>query len=131
MIATARARGVSAIADEMLPKLLGATSRRERPGVRARVRQMIEENSTEAIAGALTAMLGRPDSTPGLDAISCATLVIVGEEDVPTPVADSERLQARIPRSRLVVVPSAGHLSNVEAPDLFSKALGDFLGSFI
>lgn len=131
MIATARERGAAAIADEMLPKLLGATSLRERPDVQARVRQMIVENSTEAITGALTAMLGRPDSTPDLERISCATLVIVGEEDVPTPVADAERMQARIPRSRLVVLPSAGHLSNVEAPDMFSKALGDFLASFM
>jgi 3-oxoadipate enol-lactonase len=131
MIATARERGAPAIADEMIPKLLGETSLRERADLQLRVREMIEENGTEAIVDGLTAMLARPDSTPDLHAISCATLVIVGAEDMPTPPADSERMQAKIPRSRLVLLPLAGHLSNVEAPDLFSKALVDFLTSFI
>jgi pimeloyl-ACP methyl ester carboxylesterase len=53
----------------------------------------------------------------------------VGEEDALTPRADSERIQAAVGRSQLVVLPGAGHLSNLEAPQAFSTALADFLAS--
>jgi pimeloyl-ACP methyl ester carboxylesterase len=53
--------------------------------------------------------------------------VVCGAEDTLTPVADSEALQGGIPGSRLVVVPGAGHLSNVEAPAAFTAALKELL----
>jgi pimeloyl-ACP methyl ester carboxylesterase len=129
MLATVRERGASAVADEMLPKLLGATSQRERPELAATVRQMIETNTTAAIAGAVTAMMDRPDSTPMLGSISVPTLIVCGEEDVLTPPSDSEALHTGIPHSRLVLLPGAGHLSNLEAPEGFSGAVQDFLAS--
>ena len=58
-------------------------------------------------------------------------LVIVGQEDVLTPPADSERIQRATGRSQLVVLPGVGHLSNLEAPEAFSTALGNFLSSSI
>ena len=74
-------------------------------------------------------MLSRPDSTPDLARIACPTLVIVGDEDELTPPADAELMQNHITRSRLVVLPEAGHLSNLEAPDGFTLAVSDFLAS--
>lgn len=129
MLATVREHGPQAVADEMLPKLLGATSQRDRPELSATVREMIEGNSTPAIAGALEAMLGRPDSTPILSSIAVPTLVLCGDEDVLTPPADSEALHQGIPGSRLVMLPGAGHLSNLEVPEAFSGALREFLDS--
>jgi pimeloyl-ACP methyl ester carboxylesterase len=121
--------GASGVADQMVPKLLGETTRRERPAVEREVRRLISQNSVPAIDGAIHALMGRPDSTPDLARISTPTLVIVGEEDVVTPPSDSELLQRSISRSRLVLLPRTGHLSNVEAPDDFSRALSDFLSS--
>ena len=46
-----------------------------------------------------------------------------------TPVADAQAMQRGIPRSRLVVLPEAGHLSSLETPEAFSRALADFLQS--
>lgn len=129
MIALARERGASAIADEMIPKLLGATSRRARPALPDEVRAIAESCAPGAIAGALAAMRDRPDSTPLLERISCATLVIGSDEDAVVPLAEMEQMQRRIPRSRLVSLHGAGHLSNLEAPDAFSKALTDFFAS--
>jgi pimeloyl-ACP methyl ester carboxylesterase len=128
MIASVRNHGPSSVADEMLPKLLGATSHRDRPELAARVRAMIERNSSEAIAGAVEAMMGRPDSRPMLAGISVPTLVLCGDEDMLTPPADSQALQQGIPGSRLVMIDRAGHLSNLEAPDQFSLAMNSFLG---
>lgn len=131
MLEQVRTGGPSAVAGEMLPKLLSETTRRERQEIPAQVRTMIEANTPEAIAGAIQAMMARPDSTPLLPEISVPTLIVVGEEDMLTPPADAESLQRQINRSRLVVLPAAGHLSNVETPDTFSQAVADFLASNI
>ncbi len=129
MIALAREKGAAAIAQEMLPKLLGPTTRAERPDVQAAVRQIAESRSPDAIAEALEAMLERQDSTPGLERISSAVLIVAGGEDTLIPPHEVEAMQARIPRSRFVTLHRAGHLSNLETPDEFSKALADFLTS--
>lgn len=129
MIETARAKGAPAIADEMLPKLLGPTTQRERPEIAAQVRTMIEANPPGAIAGALEAMRDRPDSTTRLASITVPTLIVCGEEDTLTPPADSEALHRGISNSRLVILPRAGHLSGLEAPAAFAAALASFLES--
>ena len=128
MIETVRDKGPGAVADEMMPRLLGETSHRERPEVASTVRAMIEGNSRDAIAGAAEAMMNRPDSRPLLSQITVPTLVICGREDVLTPPSDSEALHSGIADSRLVQIPSAGHLSSIEAPEQFSFALNTFLG---
>jgi pimeloyl-ACP methyl ester carboxylesterase len=124
-----RAHGAPGVAQSMLPKLLGKTSFDRRPDLPQKVRAMIERSSTEGIVAAIQAMMVRPDSTKDLSRISCPTLVVVGEEDVVTPVTDAVALQNQIARSRLVVLPQAGHLSNLEVPDGFALALSDFLAS--
>ena len=128
MIETVRTRGAGAVAEEMLPKLLGQTSQRERPDVASKVRAMIEGNSRDAIAGAVEAMMNRPDSRPLLSHVAVPTLVVCGEEDVLTPPSDSEALHDGIADSRLVRIPKAGHLSSIEAPEEFSFAVNAFLG---
>lgn len=119
--------GPPAVADEMLPKLLSSRASSGDPALVARVRQMMEGAEPAAIDAAIGAMMDRPDSTPELPRIACATLVLVGELDEITPVADSQAMQRAMPRSTLTVVPGAGHLSNLERPEVFNKAIGDFL----
>jgi 3-oxoadipate enol-lactonase len=122
-----RKEGPPAIADAFLPKLVGETTHRERPQVVARVREMILGGSSRGIADALAGLAARADSRPTLREIRVPTLVVCGAEDALTPVADSEALQAGIAGSRLVVLPRAGHLSNLEAPAEFGAALKEFL----
>jgi 3-oxoadipate enol-lactonase len=129
LIELARAEGARAVADSMLPKLLGPSAAKRRPNLAATVRTMIEGASVPGIVGAIEAMIGRPDSRPDLTQIACPTLVIVGDEDVLTPVSDAADMQNEIARSRLVILPEAGHLSNLEAPDGFALAMSDFLTS--
>jgi pimeloyl-ACP methyl ester carboxylesterase len=83
------------------------------------------------IDAAIGAMMERPDSTPDLAGISCATLVVVGEHDEITPLADADAMHRAIPRSTLAVIPHAGHLSNLEQPAVFSQVLADFLVSHL
>jgi 3-oxoadipate enol-lactonase len=129
MIDRAREQGAAGVADAMLPKLLGATSTSRQPALAGAVRKMVEGARVAGIVAALEALMARPDSTPDLARITCPTLVIVGEEDLITPIADAATLQNHIGRSRLVILPEAGHLSSLEAPDGFTLALSDFLTS--
>jgi pimeloyl-ACP methyl ester carboxylesterase len=119
--------GVGRIADEMLPRLLAEETMKERPELVRHVRGIIESNPPRAIDAALDAMMTRPDSTADLPRISCATLVIVGEKDAVTPPPESDAMHRAIERSVLVTLPGAAHLSNLEQPEAFSRALADFL----
>lgn len=64
-----------------------------------------------------------------LSRIAVPTLVIAGEHDGNAPSPMMERMAARIPGARFVVVPHAGHLANLEQPSAFNAALGEFLQS--
>jgi 3-oxoadipate enol-lactonase len=121
-------KGPSAVADEMIPKLLGPTTMSSRPAVVDHVRSLALASSSEAIAGALRALMTRPDSTPLLASIHVPTLILVGDEDTVTPPANSEEMHRAVVGSELVRIPAAGHLSNLERPDLFNAALTAFLG---
>ena len=119
--------GPAGVAEDMIPKLLGETTRRDRPDVVDRVRNLVLASSGDAVAGAVRAMMTRPDSTPLLPTIHVPTLVIVGAEDTLTPFASAEELHNGIAGSELVQIPASGHLSNLEQPDLFHAALARFL----
>jgi 3-oxoadipate enol-lactonase len=127
MIELVRSEGASAVADQMLPKLLGATSQRARPYLDTLVRRLIEGNSAEGIEAAIHAIKDRPDSFPTLEHTAVPALIITSDEDVIIPVSESEAMHGVMPRSQLVVLTAAGHLSNLEVPDDFSEALGNFL----
>ena len=64
-----------------------------------------------------------------LSGIKVPTLIMVGEEDPGTPVAASEAMHAQIARSKLVILPEARHLSNIEQAEAFNTALMEFLSS--
>ena len=127
LLQIAQDHGPSAVADEMIPKLLGETSRSTRPEVVAQVRALATSNSAAAIAGAIRALMTRPDSTPLLASIHVPTLIVVGEEDAVTPPAASEAMHRAISGSQLVRIPLAGHLSNLEQPEFFNTAVAAFL----
>ena len=122
-------RGVSVIADLMLPKLLSPASCEHRTDLRDHLRGIITGNQVSGIVGDLMAMEERPDSTPLLPAISVPTLVIVGEEDLASPPEEVEAMAKQIPGATFVRISLAGHLSNMENPGAFNAALLSFLTS--
>jgi len=127
LLAVVRERGAAGVAEDMLPKLLGATTRVERPEIVERVRSLVLASSPAAISGAISALMTRSDSTPLLERIHCPTLILVGDEDTVTPRPLSEALQAGIAGSTLASVPLAGHLSNMEQPGVFNDTVARFL----
>jgi 3-oxoadipate enol-lactonase len=119
--------GMRPIADAMLPKLLSTRTRESAPEVVARVREMMLGVNAEGAASALRGMALRRDQTDLLSKIDVPALVIVGSEDAVTPPSDAEAMRELIEGSRLVVIVGAGHVSNVERPEEFDRALVEFL----
>ena len=119
--------GAAAVADEMTPKLLGETTRREQPDLVRSVRDSIAASDPNAIAMAVTAMMTRKDMTAQLSKIKVPTLVIAGSEDTIIPEADITELHSGIKHSVLERMASAGHLPNLEQPAQFDSALRRFL----
>ncbi len=126
---TARADGPSAVADAMLPGLLGATSQTTDPHRAVEVRRLIEANRPDAIVDALEALASRPDSRETLRQVTCPALVLVGDEDSLTPPPLAAAMASALPDATLVTLPRAGHLSNLEHPLAFNRALHAWLAT--
>lgn len=127
MAQVAYTQGATAIADAMLPKLLGNTSLQTRPDLVQSVRHLIATTQVSGIAGDLMAMEARPDSVSLLSRISCPTLVLVGDEDVATPPSEARVIAEAVQGARLVTIAGAGHLTNLEQPEAFNRAVQSFL----
>ena len=96
--ATAREQGAEAVAETLVPKLLGPSTLGGIPATVERVREMMAATPVAGMVGALGAMRDRPDSTPLLAELAgVPTLVIVGEEDGVTPPALARAMADAIP----------------------------------
>ncbi len=121
-----KAKGASAAADAMLPRLF-APGNLSGPAAR-HIRQIIERTPPDQIADTLHALAARPDSTGLLDTITVPCLVVVGEHDGITPLSEAELMCRRAPLAgQPVVIPHAGHLSPLENPPAFNQAVATFL----
>lgn len=129
--------GQSILADAMIPRLLAplipgaaappAESSCLRGENEALLRGMIERQRVPTIQAALRALGERPDMTEALRHVRVPTLLVVGAEDQITPPACLEAAEEIIPNARLLIVPGAGHLVPLEAPEVFNRAVLEFL----
>jgi len=123
----AETEGPGAIADLQLPTLISDYTRRHSPKVELRIRQMIMAATPQGIAAASRGMAVRNDSTDLLNNIVYPTLVLVGEQDVLIPADVAKDYATRIPGAQFVIIPHAGHISNLEQPQTFLQAISGFL----
>jgi pimeloyl-ACP methyl ester carboxylesterase len=122
-----KGKGVPAFAEAFSAKLVGPSTLAQKPEVRARVAELIRANGPLGICGGVLALGFRTDTTAALKKLAVPALIVVGEEDALTPPAHSRQMNEAAPGSSLVVIPKAGHLSNLEEPAAFNRALLDFL----
>jgi pimeloyl-ACP methyl ester carboxylesterase len=116
------------LADSMLPNLLGETTRSRRPELVEHVRGLIEQQPPAGVAWAQRAMAARRDATDVLRATDVPAVVVVGEEDTVTPPQAARDIADILPRGELVVLPEAGHLTPLEAPEGVVDAVFRVLG---
>jgi pimeloyl-ACP methyl ester carboxylesterase len=121
------AEGMAGYAAENLDKMITPEHVKSMPEVAAHVRRMMLATDPAGAAAALRGRAERPDHRPSLAAATVPALVLVGAEDVFTPVDQAELIRDLIPDSSLVVIDDAGHLPGMEQPEAFTKALLHFL----
>jgi pimeloyl-ACP methyl ester carboxylesterase len=131
LVEIAETQGSTAVANMQIPGLVGKTTRDKRPDIYDAMHRMMAQAEIEGIVGGLEALMARPDSTPTLATIDVPTLIVVGGEDVITPLSDARVLNAGIAGSRLEILRKAGHLSNVERPAAFNTVMSEFLASLL
>ena len=120
------AEGVGAVADVVVGRWFTPAYAAEHPELVDRMRTMIASCSAVGYAGCCRA-IERMDLTGDLASIVARTLVVVGADDVATPVEHAERIADGIPAASLVVVPDAAHLVNVQQPAAVTRLILDHL----
>lgn len=131
LIEVAESQGSTAVANRQIAGLVGKTTRDKRPDIYDAVHRMSAEAPVEGIVGALEAMIARPDSSETCATIDVPVLVVVGDEDVSTPIAEAQTLASLVAGSRLEILTQAGHVSNVERPAAFNTVVSEFLASLL
>jgi len=120
----AEAEGVMWMASAWAPLLL-------RPDPELSTRRLVEKiicrATPQGVAAGARALAARTDQSDTARALTAVTLIIHGTEDRLTPVAEAELLAQLVPRSRLELIPGAGHLPHLDEPDRFERAVVSFL----
>jgi pimeloyl-ACP methyl ester carboxylesterase len=126
LMAQAKSGSLGEIADLAYP-LYVHRDRHHDTALKSIVMKMVEETGLDAYLRQQQAIIGRLDSRGGLSAISCKTLMLVGEGDEATPPELAREIAGAIPGARLVLIPGSGHLSTLEKPDAVNKALVEWM----
>jgi 3-oxoadipate enol-lactonase len=119
--------GSGTVADAMLPRLFHPITLQKQPHLIQSTRQVMLGNKPRAIAAAARGMAQRADFTAELHRIGCPALIIVGENDVISPVAEMQAISKAIPNAELQIIPQAGHMAPLEQPQAVNAAIERFL----
>jgi pimeloyl-ACP methyl ester carboxylesterase len=125
-IASAQAGDFKSVVDDQFPQLVHPDNSRNET-LAALNMAMAEDCGAGAFIRHQEAIIQRPDSRPDLAAITCPTLILVGDSDRVTPPELSQEMADGITDARLEIIPGAGHLSLLEQPDAVNRALISWL----
>ena len=125
-IRVAEAKGMQPLLDRTIEAWFTAAFRAEQPEVIAHVRAMLARTNPAGYVGAIRA-IGYGDLRESIRAVSCPTLILVGDEDRGTDITMARTMHQRIAGSELSVIPGAAHCSCVEAAGEFNRDLLGFL----
>jgi len=122
----AREKGMEALCEETMDRWFTPAFLRRNPPMVRLIREQILATPVAGYLGCAEAIRSL-NYLSRISAIRIPTLILVGEEDPGTPVSASKAMHERIAGSKLVVLPSAQHLSSVEQTEVFNTALLEFL----
>ena len=120
--------GPGEFVEKNVERLVGATTRRNRPDLANAARAMMADMTVAGIVAVQQGMAERPDSVETLKTIDAPTLIVAGDEDQVSSLADSELIHHSIRGSRLEVIPQAGHYAAFEQPAAIARVMRQFLG---
>lgn len=124
-----RAGNSMVVPDTFAQVLFAPQTKQENPELITRVRQIMESNSAEGLVGGLLAMRDREDSVGTLPSFDMPALVLGAEQDLAVPLEHSRVLAQGLPNAKLELLAGAGHMANLEQPELFNQALLKFLAT--
>jgi 3-oxoadipate enol-lactonase len=124
-IKTAETKGMEPLAQPTLERWFTEPFRKKNPAAVEAIRKLIVSTPVAGYAGCCHA-IPKINLTARLKEIKAPILVIVGADDPGTPPAMAKEIHENAPGSRLVVLPQAAHLANLEQPEGFTQALADF-----
>lgn len=122
--------GTEFLVKDMLEKILCETTLKNKRDVVEYVEQMMRRQKASGVRGALKGMAERKDRTFILSEIDVPTMVIAGKDDALIPVIRLKSMVREIPHGHLEVIADAGHLSNLEQPELYNQVLMRFVDTF-
>lgn len=128
MAFAARWLGLWAVAPRVLPVMFGPAFLSDRSNRVEWIRR-VRSNARLGVVRAARAVIARDSILDSISTLRVPTLILVGEFDAATAPELSRHIQARIPDSELQVIPGAGHLCNIEAPEAVNAALARFFYS--
>lgn len=120
------AHGLTAVADSWLSLVLSPASRVGNPALAGLLRAMFVSNDAGAYAQQARA-LRDADERRALPDIACPTLLLVGDQDLVTPLSWQRAIRAAVADSRLRIIPGTAHMTMLESPSAFNVALLEFL----
>jgi pimeloyl-ACP methyl ester carboxylesterase len=120
-------KGFAPSVESILQTLLSPRTLTEKPDVVSRVREMVANTDPRGAAAAQRGMAARRDYSDDLAKIDVPTLIVAGREDGVRTPEDAEFIDERIPNSQLIVIDDAGHLMNMERPEVFNRVMLKFL----
>ena len=118
--------GMKQHTDDTIHQYIAAASLANQP-MYAHLYEMMSSTSAEGAAAAHRGRAERRDHLPILSTIRVPSLIVVGEEDYFTPLPIAQLMSDNIPGAQLVSISGAGHLPNMEAPEVFNDILHTFL----
>lgn len=116
--------GMQFLVEAMLPVLIAPAASTQ---LKREVEKLVLNNDKLGAAAALRGMAMRPDSKDVLARFAGPTMVVVGELDALISPEKAQAMADLIRGAELVKIPGAGHLSNLEAPEAFHRAVEPFL----
>jgi len=121
--------GISAVMSKTMPIMFSQSflNDPEKSGLKIKWENRMKELNRWTFGRAVKGVVHRNGVYDALDKITTPTLIVVGDEDVATVPAKSERMRDAIKGSQLVTVEKAGHTSSVEQPEAVNKAVLEFL----
>ncbi len=126
MAAASSAKGLSAITDVAMRRLFAPEFQSQHPDLMRDRREAFLRTDPGVFRAACEA-LAELDLRPRLGEVKIPVLVLVGEHDEATPPPMSHELAAGLPNARLVTLPGCAHVPQLQAPEAFLEAIGDFL----
>jgi 3-oxoadipate enol-lactonase len=126
MAAASKAKGLQAITDVAMRRLFAPEFQSRHPDLMRDRREAFLRTDPEVFRAACAA-LAELDLRPELAKVKAPVLVLVGEHDEATPPPMSHELAALLPNAHLEIIPGCAHVPQLQAPEMFLEAIGDFL----